>query len=137
MALSDSVYWAENWLADLQQWLVTAMDGMSADHFEWAMSIMVAHEPKLAEQLGDQEISPDLDTFNALTLRQLQWLAKSHPPSGDGISAASGFGLRNGLGQMNLPCTFLSMRILGVTCGLPVAAPLQEQRTLQDCMCYS
>ncbi len=59
------------------------MQTMSAEHFEWATSIMMTHEPKLAEQMGEQELSPDLDTFNALTLRQLQWLAKSHPPAGD------------------------------------------------------
>ncbi|KAK9825955.1 hypothetical protein WJX74_000958 [Apatococcus lobatus] len=64
-----------------KQWLVNALHGMSGEHFEWATSIMLAHEPKLAEQLGEQEISPDLDTFNALTLRQLQWLAKAHPPT--------------------------------------------------------
>ena len=76
----------ESKVGGLQQWLVNALHSMSAEHFEWATSIMLAHEPKLAEQLGEQEISPDMDTFNALTLRQLQWLAKSHPPTGQGFS---------------------------------------------------
>ena len=40
-------------------------------------------------EMGEQEISPDLDTFNALTLRQLQWLAKSHPPTDDPRSPCS------------------------------------------------